>query len=304
MQNTLLQMTAIMLCGALWGVFAPNGLSAQQARLALTSAVYYFFLPAMILQVLWHADIGWSSLQYSALGCVSIAVCLLCAWVLTKIWRCDKPTAGAMLLAAAFPNVTYLGLPVLEQTFGAWSRSVVIQIDLFATAPMVYTIGVMLARHYGDASDENRRHPLAFLNTPPFWAVFLAVSLNLSNAPCPEWLDGMLLKCSAAVAPIMIFSLGMALSVRGLHPSVLGHLLPIILIKLFAQPYTARFLAGYSQLEAAQKAAAILDLAMPSMIVGIVLCDRYRLNSSLYANGVTVTTAASWLSLPYWYQSP
>jgi len=41
---------------------------------------------------------------------------------------------------------------------------------------------------------------------------------------------------------------------------------------------------------------------MPSMIVGIVLCDRYRLDSGLYASAVTVTTALSLISLPFWRQ--
>ena len=43
-----------------------------------------------------------------------------------------------MILAAGFPNVTYLGLPVLEQTFGSWARSVVIQIDLLQH-PLYYS---------------------------------------------------------------------------------------------------------------------------------------------------------------------
>jgi len=50
-----------------------------------------------------------------------------------------------------------------------------------------------------------------------------------------------------------------------------------------------------------QRAAALLDMAMPSMVLGVVLCDRYRLDSSLYAAAVTVTTGLSLLSLPFWF---
>ena len=50
-----------------------------------------------------------------------------------------------------------------------------------------------------------------------------------------------------------------------------------------------------------EKAAAILDLAMPSMVLGIVFCDRYKLDSGLYAMAVTVTTLLSLVSLPFWY---
>jgi hypothetical protein len=39
---------------------------------------------------------------------------------------------------------------------------------------------------------------------------------------------------------------------------------------------------------------------MPSMVLGIVLCDRYGLDSALYAEAVTVSTALAVLTLPLW----
>ena len=115
MDLVLIQMSLLMLCGACWGVMTPNRLSAEQTRLVLTSVVYYFFLPAMVLEVLWQADIGWQSLHYSLLGSFSVLVSLLLSWLLVRLFRFNQAQTGAVLLAAAFPNVTYLGLPVLEQ---------------------------------------------------------------------------------------------------------------------------------------------------------------------------------------------
>ena len=40
---------------------------------------------------------------------------------------------------------------------------------------------------------------------------------------------------------------------------------------------------------------------MPSMVLGIVFCDRYLLDSALYAMTVTVTTALSLITLPFWH---
>jgi predicted permease len=295
-------MSALMLCGACWGVLTPNRLSAEQTRLVLTSVVYYFFLPAMVLDVLWQAEIGWQSLQYSLLGCFGILVSLLLSWLLVRLFKFNKVQTGAVLLAAAFPNVTYLGLPVLEQIFGSMARSVVIQIDLFAVAPLVYTLGIMLARHYGEADvDEKPKSGWAFFNAPPFWAAFVAVVLNLNHVMPPPWLTGLLQKCSGAVAPLMIFSLGMALSWRDVRLGNLPYILPVVAIKLFLMPLAAMALIGYTNLPAQNKAAAVMDIGMPSMILGIVLCDRYKLDSSLYATAVTITTGLSLLSLPFWY---
>jgi malate permease and related proteins len=301
MHTTLIQMTVLMLCGACWRFFSLPGLSADQTRVALTSVVYYFFLPALVLDVLWKADIGWQSLKYSALGCSNILLGIVCSWLLTKLFRFKNQQAGAVILAAAFPNVTYLGLPVLEQAYGSWSRSVVIQIDLFAAAPMVFTVGIALARYYGANHHEKPKSLLGFFNAPPFWAAFVAVMLNLNQVPAPLWLAGLLQKLSAAVAPLMIFSLGLALSWATVRLRSLPYILPIVLLKLLLLPWAAMHIADWVQLHEQFKAAAVLDLAMPSMVLGVVLCDRYHLDSSLYATAVTVTTGLSLLSLPFWF---
>ncbi len=301
MNTTLIQMTVLMLCGAGWSVFCPNRLTADQTRLVLTSVVYYFFLPAMVLDVLWKADIGWQSLKFSALAMSCVTFGIAASWLVVRLCKFQKAQSGAMILAAAFPNTTYLGLPVLEQAFGGWSRSVVIQVDLFAVAPMVYTVGIMLARHYGAAEDDKPKSWLGFFNAPPFWAAFIAVILNLNHIPAPQWLTGLLPMLSAAVAPLMIFSLGLALRWRSASLGRICLIFPVVLIKLMLFPWLGMHVADALQLQNPFRAAVVLDIAMPSMVLGVVLCDRYKLDSALYATAVTVTTGLSLFSLPFWF---
>jgi predicted permease len=78
--------------------------------------------------------------------------------------------------------------------------------------------------------------------------------------------------------------------------------LPVIVIKLGFMPWAAMTILVFMTLTEQNKAAAVLDLAMPSMVLGIVLCDRYKLDSSLYASAVMVTTALSLVTLPFWHQ--
>jgi predicted permease len=190
---------------------------------------------------------------------------------------------------------------VLEQTFGSWARSVAIQVDLFATAPILFTVGIMIVRHYGEDHAESQKSILSFLNAPPFWAAAVAVGLNLSGMVAPVWLTGVLQKLSAAVAPLMLFSLGLALSWRAVTVRNLPYVTPVILIKMALMPLFAVALISYLNMEERYKAPAILEMAMPSMVLGIVFCDRYHLDSSLYAMAVTVTTALSLVTLPFWH---
>lgn len=132
-----------------------------------------------------------------------------------------------MLLASAWPNATYLGLPVLEKTFGPWARSVAISYDLFACTPLLFTLGVLLARRFG-AGGLRQGFLAPLLRVPPLWAA----------------------------------------------------------------------LAG---LKAEWRLAVMLEAAMPSMIFGIVLADRYGLNTGVYAAALTATTLLSLVTLPLWH---
>ena len=294
-------MTLIMACGVVWRVVKPANLEAEQTRLVLTSVVYYLFLPAMVLEVLWTADIGWQSLQYSVFGMICMVFGVILSWLIGRLFKFEAKRMGAMILAAAFPNVTYLGLPVLEQTFGHWARSVVIQLDLFAAAPLVLSIGIMIAKHYGEDDGLPIKSPLSFLNTPPFWAAALAVVLNLNGIVAPTWLEGILQKLSASSVPLMLFSMGLALSWSALKWRNLPYVLPVVLVRMAIVPLFALVLVKHLTIDLQHQAAAVMDIAMPSMLLGLVFCDRYRLDSALYAMMVTVTTALSLVTLPFWY---
>jgi predicted permease len=295
-------MSLLMAGGIVWRMAKPGGLSAEQTRKVLTTVVYYFFLPAMVLDVLWAADIGLHSLQYTVLAVASILFGMLCLWMLGLIFKFEHRCLGAMILAAGFPNVTYLGLPVLEQTFGNWARSVVIQIDLFAASPLLFTLGVAVVRHYGKDTSGIRQPVWSFLNVPPFWAAGIAVLLNLNGLAAPIWLTGALKLLAGAVVPLMLFSLGLALSWKAVRARNIPYIVPVVAIKMILMPLFAIVLVDQLAMANNYKAVAVLDLAMPSMVLGIVLCDRYQLDSSLYAMAVTVTTALSLIALPFWYQ--
>lgn len=60
-------------------------------------------------------------------------------------------------------------------------------------------------------------------------------------------------------------------------------------------------IVSYATMDDQHKAATVIDMAMPSMVLGIVFCDRYKLDSSLYAMAVTVTTLFSMFTLPFVY---
>jgi malate permease and related proteins len=296
-------MAVLIACGAAWRVLRPNGLDADSSRVVLTTLVYYLLLPALVLEVIWRTPLNLDSIRIAIVAAASIAIAAPIAWVIFRFGlKSSRPIIGALVIASVFPNVTYMGLPVLEATFGYWARGVAIQYDLFACTPLLLSAGIIFASHYGNgAAQANPLHTL--IRVPALWAVLLAVILNLQQVPMPEWLGMWLTTLGKGVVPLMLIALGMSLQWRSLSPRSLGLLIPVIAIQLFLMPYVAWYLGAGLGLQGEWLTATVLEAAMPSMVLGIVLCDRYHLDSGLYASAVTVTTLVSLITLPFWYLS-
>jgi len=58
MLEVILQMTGILICGVAWRMVRPAGLGYKETRTVLTTLVYDLLLPALVLSVLWQAELG------------------------------------------------------------------------------------------------------------------------------------------------------------------------------------------------------------------------------------------------------
>ncbi len=300
MHSVILQMAALILCGVGWRLLKPGALDADTTRKVLTSVVYYLLLPALVLKVLWTAPLGMTSVLISALAAAGVLSAMALSSLACTSCRHSSPVTGAVILAASFPNATYMGLPVLENILGETGANIAIQYDLFACTPLLLTIGILIARHHG--SDCNNGSVLtALFKVPPLWAAAAAVFFNTGGTPISPWLDQWLGMLASGVVPLMLFSLGLSLRWDTWHPRQLPALLPVLVLQLLVTPLLVWGLAAWFGLGQDVLTGVVLEAAMPSMVLGIVLCDQYKLDTGLYAAAVTLTTALSLLTLPLWF---
>jgi predicted permease len=299
MIEVLLQAAALVACGVAWRVVRPFGLDADGMRHVLSGLVYGLLLPALVLRVLAQASLEFNVLRIALLAAGGIGFALLLTGFVYRAWKTPRPAAGALLLATAFGNVTYLGLPVLESVFGHWASEVAIEYDLFASTPLLLTVGVLLAQRYGGVRERDS-FLFSLLKVPPLWAALAAVVLNLGHVPIPHWVGGLLDQLAAGVVPLMLIVVGLSLGWQRGWARRLTLLVPLLGIKLVLLPLWVWWLAHATGMRGDLLAAMVLEAAMPSMVLGIVLCDRYRLDGALYAEAVTVSTALAVLTLPAW----
>lgn len=300
MELVLAQMSALILCGLAWRYYAPADAPPDVTRRALTAVVYFLFMPALMLIVLWRSPLNFDSVAIAGTGWLAALSGVLGGIVLSRALRLRREQQGAVILAVAFPNVTFLGLPVLEQAFGALGRAVAVQIDLFALTPLVWTLGIAVSAYYGDAHAGSGWRELII--NPSVWAGSLGIGLNLAEIAPPPAVSEFLGSLAAATAPVMLLCLGLGLRMPTLRMHILPTLSAVALAKLAVLPLLCWLPARWLGLGGDTLTATILECAMPSMLVGMVLADRYKLDSALYAMLATVTTALSLISLPLWHR--
>ncbi len=290
----------LILSGVLWRLWRPLGSDADQMRQALTSLVYGFLLPALVLLVLWRAPLGMDAVRLAFISASCILAGLVLAWIWFRWQRTSSRTLGTVLLAAGWGNFTYLGLPVLEGALGPWARAVAIQFDLFAATPLLLSLGIILASRYG--SKEAPASMLGeLLKVPPIWAALAGVALNYLQVPMGAWLEQLLEMLAAGVIPLMLFSTGLALRwVSGWRGRILT-VLPVLAIRLLIVPVLVLLLALMLGLGGDLRTAVVLEAAMPSMVLGLVICDRFGLDTALYAEIVVFSTAVAAVTLPLWF---
>ena len=299
MLQVLLFAAILITAGALWRQFKPFGLAPETVRGALSAVVYNLLLPALVLVALWRTPLSLDMVRISLLAVTDVLVGLGLAWTWCRVCRLDRKVTGALLLASAFGNVTYLGLPVLEASLGPWARAVAIQYDLFGCTPLLFTVGILVARRYG--TDQSGAAPLgSLLRAPPLWAAVVAVALSASGVALPAWLGAVLNRLAAGVAPLMLLAVGLSLVFERGMARQLPSLVPVATIQLVLMPLIIWMLAVALGVGGNLRVAVVLEAAMPSMVLGIVLCERYGLDTARYAQAVTVTTIASMLTLPAW----
>jgi len=299
----LSQMLSIALFGFIWQFIAKkatnNTVNTEATLTIVSSLVYYFMLPALVLEILWLAPLQENSVYIALMAATGVLGSMTLA-VLFGRYGCHLPRAsiGAIILAASFPNATYMGLPVLENTFGSWSKSIALQYDMFACTPILLSLGIFIASSYGQ-QEKFSKLLLSMLKVPAIWATIIAITLNLNNIPMPEFFSGVLHKMGNTVVPLMLFSLGLSLRPRLISLHEMKPALMITGIQLLIMPLIVWNIGQTVALSEDYLAPVVIEGAMPTMLLGLVLCNRYKLDIKLYASAVMMSSLASLLTLPF-----
>lgn len=281
--------------------FIPGAIPASDVRRTIGSVVLNIFLPALTFFALYSApltDALWTVPLTSAIvTLVGLGVAYL---VFGRVLRTklSRPAIGALLLASAWCNATYLGLPIVTSVIGSHVQHVPILFDLLAMTPLLFIAGTYIGVEYGQSEERHsaKHAVLQILRLPPLWAAALGLTFNVFHLTLPLVVMSAFEITGRAVAPLMIFSVGLALRAPNLRR--MHFIAPAVFIRLILGALIGWFVAGVLIRDPDVMHATILESAMPTMMLTMVFAERYQLDTELLAEAVILSTIVSMASLP------
>ena len=296
-----LSIALLVTAGGLWARFRRDP-PADRLRVCLNRLVVDVFAPPLLFALSAQAHIDRQMLTVPVITIAGILASLILLYPL--LYRSPlgaglaRETRAAILLAGCFGNVLFMGYPVLTFLYGPMGGSYAAFADVLASTPLVWTLGVWIATRLGHPGGQSASLFGTVLRLPPIWGFVLGFTVNFAGIDVSPLIQAARFMGQATI-PLMLFTLGLSIPWADLRPS--RAIIAAVAVKLAIAPLIvlglARLVLG--ELQAAQT-AAILEVAMPTMLMAASLADRFRLDVRAAALTVSWSSLGFLGTLPVW----
>jgi malate permease and related proteins len=296
-----LPIALLVAAGGLWVRYRKQ-FPADTLRVQLNRLVVDVFAPPLLFALAAQAEITPQLLTVPLLTAIGIAFSVgFLYWVLYKspIGRdLARETRAAILLAGSFGNVLFMGYPTLTFLYGDQGGTYAAFADVLASTPLVWTLGVWIATRLGHERGQGQSLLRIMLTLPPVWGFLLGFAVNFAGLEVEPLVKAAKFMGQATI-PIMLFALGLSIPWGNLRPST--PVMVAVASKLVLTPLLVWLIARelFQPLHDPQ-VAAILEVAMPTMLMAASFADRFNLDVRAAALTASWTSLMFLLTLPIW----
>ena len=247
--------------------------------------IVYLAGPCLIFASVSRSTISLTDFTTIAGAALAIIFCLSAlAFLVLKLTRSSKK---GLYLPLVFGNTSYLGYPVALFAFGMDGLARAVVYDMMNSL-VIFSLGIYAIQRRNELRE--------VLRIPLLYAVLAGLAVNLLHIPVPELVVKPIELIGMITIPLALLVLGYKLT--EIRLSAAGTALLASLFKLGGGLLVALVIVHLLALDGLTKQVILLQAAMPSAVMGMILAAKYDRDASLVASVVFMTTLLSMISIP------
>src|SRR3989338_1769719 len=251
----------------------------------LTQLIIYLAAPCLIFSSVSKSDVSLPDFLLVALSMGLVIV--ISGFILFLIFKTTKSNKLGLYLPMTIGNTGYLGYPIALFAFGAAGLSQAVIADITSSF-FLYSAGIFIIHHENDWKE--------IFKVPLIYAVVGGIIYNLLKIPLPLTISRPIEMIGAITIPLALLILGYRLTeikITSVKTTLLASAfkiagclsIAVIIVKLLS-------ITGLS------RNIILLQAAMPSAVMSMILTEKYQRDSELVASIILVSTLLSLITIP------
>ena len=257
--------------------------------------VMYILMPCMIFHAIYNADLS----LIPKLGILPFIILAssfatgIASYFILKQFKLDDIKLWSVLVTVMIANTAFMGYPVTLGIYGQAGFLRAIFCDMATLCIFLILSFVLILKFGGTVKTAVKK--IAFF--PPLWAVVLGLCFNWLNIPIGSVLDYTVNYLGQGAIPLIMVTLGLSIDFSALSRSK-SMIVFTSIMKLAFFPIVAFLIVNYLGLVDLEYHVAIVEAAMPSGMMSLLLAITYNLDYELTSDCILINTVISLITLP------
>ena len=257
--------------------------------------VMYILMPCMIFHAIYGADLS----LIPKLGILPFIILVssfatgIVSYFILKQFKLDDIKLWSVLVTVMIANTAFMGYPVTLGIYGQAGFLRAIFCDMATLCIFLILSFVLILKFGGTIKTAVKK--IAFF--PPLWAVVLGLCFNWLNIPIGSVLDYTVNYLGQGAIPLIMVTLGLSIDFSALSRSK-SMIVFTSIMKLAFFPMVAFLIVNYLGLVNLEYSVAVVEAAMPSGMMSLLLSITYKLDYELTSDCILINTVISLITLP------
>ena len=228
-----------------------------------------------------------------------ILMCVCLAAVTAKVCRIWEDRRDTFIVAAGFPNVVFIGFPVIQALWGEGITSVG-AIYYIASTVLFWTLGISLLQR-GEKNGKSARWAQNIKNLfcPTVVGMFLGMAAVFFRIEVPDFILKPLSMISGVTSPLALVFIGSV--IRNMEPSSIKigkDIIVAVLMRFVMVPTAAVVFLRLLPVTQEMREEFFMLTVMPAMAQMGIMAREYDRDYEFACTVITVTTVISMVTIP------